>query len=329
MKRATLIVGTLYLAVLIIAMAVTHTSLNTHWFVTSLLFSPRWVVALPLIVLIPWTLRVRWRLSFFYLVHAILILFPIHGFQLHRGSAATVNGGQVLTVLTCNVGGGPLDEEQFLKLVNDHQIDALLLQECMPAVAEALFDRLGWHRQQRHQIVIGSPHVLGEVRVLARQPKDHYEVVAAIACELNWPPGDSTQLVSLHLPTFRPAFEKLQRFDTNEGPAALESRGKIYREVAKQAREQVHEGKMPTVVAGDFNVPIESVFYREYWSDLQNAFSLSGFGFGYTKYTRIHGVRIDHVLADHQWTVLDAHVGPDLGGDHRPVIVQLERTPSK
>jgi endonuclease/exonuclease/phosphatase (EEP) superfamily protein YafD len=71
-------------------------------------------------------------------------------------------------------------------------------------------------------------------------------------------------------------------------------------------------------------MPVDSAIYRRYWSAWQNAFSTAGLGFGYTKYTRRWGIRIDHVLAGDEWRVLEARVGPDLGGDHRPVVVKLE-----
>jgi len=64
--------------------------------------------------------------------------------------------------------------------------------------------------------------------------------------------------------------------------------------------------------------------FRHYWAKYSNAFSKVGFGFGYTHYTRWSGGRIDHVLYDFQWKASKAYVGPDLGGDHRPLVVDLE-----
>jgi endonuclease/exonuclease/phosphatase (EEP) superfamily protein YafD len=82
-------------------------------------------------------------------------------------------------------------------------------------------------------------------------------------------------------------------------------------------------GRLPVIVAGDFNMTPESVIYRRRFGHLQNAFSTAGWGWGGTKFTRIHSVRIDHVLADDHWQIARCEVGPDVGSDHRPVVAEL------
>jgi endonuclease/exonuclease/phosphatase family metal-dependent hydrolase len=177
------------------------------------------------------------------------------------------------------------------------------------------------------------------MQILVRQPPSQYNVIAAVCCELHLPVGLSpvntddddspepktVRIVSVHLPTFRPAFEKGLAFDLDAG-AAIDDRGIWYGDLAGRLLQQVKELDAPTVIAGDFNVPVESAFYRDYWSSYQNALSNVGAGLRYTKYTRLHGIRIDHVLTDGNWSIESAAVGPDLGGDHRPVIVDLSLT---
>jgi vancomycin resistance protein VanJ len=68
---------------------------------------------------------------------------------------------------------------------------------------------------------------------------------------------------------------------------------------------------------------VESAFYKERWRGYGNAFSDCGLGYGYTKYEKRYGIRIDHVLYDRAWRCLTAQVDPGLGGDHRPVIADL------
>jgi endonuclease/exonuclease/phosphatase (EEP) superfamily protein YafD len=77
------------------------------------------------------------------------------------------------------------------------------------------------------------------------------------------------------------------------------------------------------VVVGDFNLQTKNPIFQKYWSYFKDAFSKQGNGFGYTKYTRWHGVRIDHVLTDQRWKIVRAYVGDDVGSDHRPLIVDL------
>jgi len=78
------------------------------------------------------------------------------------------------------------------------------------------------------------------------------------------------------------------------------------------------------IVAGDFNMREVNPIYQLYWSGFANAFSQAGFGFGTTKHTHWHSVRIDHILYDpNSWRALNTFVGPDLKGDHHPVITQI------
>ena len=96
------------------------------------------------------------------------------------------------------------------------------------------------------------------------------------------------------------------------------------RSESEMARQLAAESIGPVIVAGDFNMPVDSALYERYWSGLQNAFSIAGLGYGQTKFTRFYGIRIDHVLASREWQILTARVGPNLGGDHRPLVVDLQ-----
>jgi endonuclease/exonuclease/phosphatase (EEP) superfamily protein YafD len=78
------------------------------------------------------------------------------------------------------------------------------------------------------------------------------------------------------------------------------------------------------LIAGDFNLPPESAIFRASWGGYTDAFPAAGCGYGYTKFTRWWGARIDHVLAGAGWQVRDCTVGPDVGSDHRPVLATLE-----
>jgi vancomycin resistance protein VanJ len=77
------------------------------------------------------------------------------------------------------------------------------------------------------------------------------------------------------------------------------------------------------VIAGDFNLPVESAIYRQHWAQYRNAFSQTGIGSGYTKHTRLFGVRIDHVLSSKDVQPIRSFVGKDVGSDHLPLIADL------
>jgi endonuclease/exonuclease/phosphatase (EEP) superfamily protein YafD len=78
------------------------------------------------------------------------------------------------------------------------------------------------------------------------------------------------------------------------------------------------------LLAGDFNMPVESRIYRQAWGSFRNAFDEAGIGWGQTKQTRWFGTRIDHILYSSHWRCRKSWVGPSMGSDHRPMIADLE-----
>jgi endonuclease/exonuclease/phosphatase (EEP) superfamily protein YafD len=83
----------------------------------------------------------------------------------------------------------------------------------------------------------------------------------------------------------------------------------------------------PRIMAGDFNLTVDSPIYRDSWSQYQNAFSLTEFGYGHTKRTKInifdYTSRIDHILSTPQFLPTRCRVGRDLGSDHLPLIADF------
>ncbi len=323
MKRAVLFLSILYLVSLLAVWAAMNADDSSLWPVTLFLLSPRWVVATPLIVLVPVTFMVRARWMLIHLVSAAVILVPLMGFQFAASADRDSGASDVLRVVTSNMGGAAPHAQQLIDLVVNDQVDVVILQECPPSVSEPLFAKLGWQHRQKYNMAIGSRLPLGQATVLARQSKENYHAIAAMSCDLRWPDNGEIKLVSVHLPTFRPALQKALQLDFDEWPNVILEMGKKYRRVAKMVHDAVEKSNAPVVIAGDFNVPTESIYYRELWNDYRDSHSEQGSGFGYTKHTRLHGVRIDHILTDDHWKVLNSSVGNSLGGDHRPVIAEL------
>jgi endonuclease/exonuclease/phosphatase (EEP) superfamily protein YafD len=81
----------------------------------------------------------------------------------------------------------------------------------------------------------------------------------------------------------------------------------------------------PAIIVGDLNVPMWSKYY-------QNAFDNSGLrntrqGFGvmptYEPQNFFQAIPIDHCLVSEEIQVVNMRVGPSLGSDHVPIIVDL------
>lgn len=317
--------GWLYLIGLAVV-AVLFQFVGTRWWpVTVLLFSPRWVFAVPAAGLIPLTLLVRARHLCLYPVHAWVLLIPIMGFQIPDRRVAETSPAPPIRLISYNVGGGEIDASDLVRLANTTDCELLLMQECPPELASRVATSLGWNVRSATNLAIASLHPMGEPEILVRQVPEAYHAVAAMGCEVEFP-GGRVRAVSVHLPTLRPGLERL----ISSGLAAatsIEAITEYHDRLSAQLRDAV-EGRQrdSPVIGGDFNMPVEGDSFRRHWGPYRNAFSEAGSGFGYTKYTRWHGVRIDHVLTGDAWIPRTACSGPALGGDHRPLIVELVRS---
>lgn len=297
---------------------------DRSWLATLFLFGPRWICALPLLVLVPvvaiWNRRAWWLLA----IAGLLILVPIMGFRWHLGDTS----GQVaLRVLTCNVNQVRIDPDKLSRALERDQPDIVALQE-VPGIRTRLPWPRGWHVVQRDEYVVASRFPVEWLDGLPRPSVPGK--LAATRFRIELPDGD-VQLFNLHLFSPRAGLEAV--LDRNKGldvskAASLEA---SMRERAKESRlasDWIRGFPGAKIVVGDFNTPVESAIYRRYWSWLDNAFSTAGFGLGFTKVTEklgfSYGARIDHVLYSPPWQCERAWVGPNIGSDHLPLVVEFD-----
>jgi endonuclease/exonuclease/phosphatase family metal-dependent hydrolase len=136
--------------------------------------------------------------------------------------------------------------------------------------------------------------------------------------------GDfSFYLTNLHLESPRQGLGLISAGRLAEGISNVREKSLLRAVELSRARRWADRYQGPHVVVGDFNTPPESRSYREAWSDWQNAFSEVGRGLGGTRLVGWIRPRIDHVVADQHWTVVDAWVEPDAGSDHLPSAAVL------
>jgi len=107
------------------------------------------------------------------------------------------------------------------------------------------------------------------------------------------------------------------------------------RRVSLEAQQAVAGLSENTIVAGDFNMPVESSIYQHVWGGYRNAFSSAGIGYGWTQRARAKrlatsiGIRIDHILTGKGVVTRNCEVGPDIGSDHLPLLADIEVPPVK
>jgi endonuclease/exonuclease/phosphatase (EEP) superfamily protein YafD len=87
---------------------------------------------------------------------------------------------------------------------------------------------------------------------------------------------------------------------------------------------------VPTIAAGDFNFTVYSPAYARMLRESGLADAFAGRGWQPTWMAGFWplALRIDHVLASRSLCVEHAEVGPDVGSDHRPLLVRLRMGPS-
>jgi endonuclease/exonuclease/phosphatase (EEP) superfamily protein YafD len=292
------------------------------WVVSSLLlFSPRWWWAVPLLVLIPAAALTRPAASAPLGCASVIGLWLISGLVVSFPKSESPSD-DAIRVVTCNTGGGQFQPQRLKQYLDEVRADIVLLQEWSDSDRDTVFGKAGgseWH-------VVSS----GGVTAASRQPIEALEGLPYGAFELPGAVGlfelatrsGKVRLVNVHLPTAREGIEAVIHWRV-KGLPVLQANSKSRDLASGVARRFGIAGADSAIVAGDFNLPPESSILRRHWGDLKDAFATAGFGFGYTKYTHWHGVRIDHIRFDQTWNCVECRVGPDIGSDHRPVFAKL------
>ncbi|MDH5539513.1 MAG: endonuclease/exonuclease/phosphatase family protein [Rhizobacter sp.] len=314
-----------YLAVVLAVVVALQWQADAWWPATLILFSPRWPWAMPLLILVPLALLRARRLLWPLTLAAMLLLFGVSGFV--PPSMATLAGrseAAELRVLTYNLGGGIEDPAMIAPWLDVVAPQVALFQECavlLEPARKTLAER-GWHVEVQQGSCLVSRYPIR--RVEARDPTAIWKTYGSgvvVRYEVQTP-GRSINLVNVHLMTVRPGLNAI-RHRRWGGISELESNTEQRDLESMLASAFAQQSNGPLIVAGDFNMPVESAIYRRHWSPWANAFSCAGYGLGSSKATSWHGVRIDHVLLGPGWSCLRTQVGTGLGGDHRPVIADI------
>jgi len=87
----------------------------------------------------------------------------------------------------------------------------------------------------------------------------------------------------------------------------------------------VNKSKWPVLVVGDLNTSPWSINFRRFLRDAELTDSMMGFGIQASWPTYLAPLRIpiDHVLHTAGFRIADRRLGPDIGSDHFPVIVDF------
>ena len=90
-----------------------------------------------------------------------------------------------------------------------------------------------------------------------------------------------------------------------------------------QLRAMLGEETLPVIISGDFNSTPHNWGFHGLAVNMQDAFKVAGQGWGSTYHRRWPLARIDHVLVDPAWEVVEAHTIVAPFTDHRALAVRL------
>lgn len=325
--RLTSYVSYLYLLIVLSVWLLFKVAGDQWWPATLFIFAPRWIIALPLLVLIP---VAAWKNRCMLLPLAaalLLIIGPIMGFTFPL-SNSTAPAANSLRILSCNLQNGHFDLNALNALILDKQPEIVALQELPSKIKITSLE--GWHHLFEGDLHIFSRYPLeaGDYRK-AKVPLHKWPRICFLFCTVKTLSGNLT-FCTVHLPSPRYGLQSILDKSTVislERKKLLIDETEYRRQKSLEISAIVARLPLPKIIAGDFNMPVESRIYRTYWSNYQNAFSRSGTGYGWTERASVRGIpvgiRIDHVLVDKSVKPLTFETGPDVGSDHLPIIADI------
>jgi endonuclease/exonuclease/phosphatase (EEP) superfamily protein YafD len=322
-----------------------------------LAYGPRLVVLLPVLPLALGALVVRRQALLPLAAAAAIAVGPIMGGRvslatLGRGLPAAPPPGAI-RVLTFNARGGTALAFQLGDALRELQPDIALFQECDRILWDSLRTQPGLHVTRHRSLCTASRWPIGGTDTMPRLAFAQMAQLGAggdglVARHQLDTPGGPLYVVNLHLETARKGLRGFMGTDGFipdglEVPSSAESadeaaarEGRLARGERAMVREAESERaarwatgddqSIPLIVAGDFNIPVESAIYRRHWSPYRNAFDETGTGLGWSKREgALLRIRIDHILVTRRSGLrpIGAVVGPDLGSDHLPILADI------
>jgi endonuclease/exonuclease/phosphatase family metal-dependent hydrolase len=264
------------------------------------------------------------------LLATLIVYGPVMGLNIPL-SVIKKPAGPVLRVVTCNIHNGEFHPDLLDAFILNTGADIVALQECPDELSVKI--PVGWHVMKD-----------GLLAILSRYPLRDFNSLQALHLPHEWPrtslfqcvveaPGGDIIFNTVYLPSPRYGLQNVLDRHTLISPARAEllAEESDHRwRTAHAVQQRAVTLPLPVIIAGDFNMPIDSNVYRQVWGGYSNAFSDVGFGYGWTVWDTIRGipvgVRVDHILVSAEFEALRCEIGSDIGSDHLPLVAEIQRS---
>jgi vancomycin resistance protein VanJ len=312
-----------YLLSLLATWALMHFEGERWWFATLVLFGPRWVFSLPLLIVVPVAL-LRKRLLWIVAICIVVLAFADLNFAIPwRAWNLPATNGIHLRLMTCNNNRRTDNAGGLSRAIIDANPDIVLLQEWKSDQAAVLFPAPVWHVLIESDMLLASKFPVGHVTNLY-PPRSGLEG-AAYGYDILLP-EEKIRLINLHLASPHLVFRDALNGRPN-APAEIAYNDRMRLIESQMVARYANATTLPTLLAGDFNTPINSETFRTSWIGYDDAFACAGTGLGITYRVKRTWTRIDHILFNHDWQCRNCWLGPDVGSPHLPVMADLQRVP--
>ncbi|MEP6833393.1 MAG: endonuclease/exonuclease/phosphatase family protein [Gemmatimonas sp.] len=321
-------------------------------------YGPRFVALWPLVLLVPVALLFLRRALWLLAITALIIVFPIMGYVVNVESLGSkpprVPAPGTFRMLTFNVESGNALSYDLAIMLKEEAPDVFTFQECDDKLAGVIKELQGWYSERYGSLCTGSRWKIESTDVMPREEfarisKLGFGGAALVLRTFIQSPHGPLVVVNLHLETARRGLEGLLgsqgivpdnnpfNKDVNDLSRAVEddqgttdNAGRFRKNATIRDAESDRAsrwavsgvGDAPVLIAGDFNLPVESTIFQQYWGKFVDAFETRGNGLGWTKREgRWLRIRIDHILSPKGGLEpQNVVVGPDYRSDHLPLI---------
>lgn len=330
--RVARFLGVGYLLALLLVMAVMRLIGERSWITTLLLYPPRigFLLPMPICVVAYLWARQPLRAVGLLLLSSAIVWFPLMGYSF--GRPAPQEPGQI-RVMTWNTYYGRVDNDAIRTLILSESPDIFVGQATAHRTKE-LFrtDPAGYHLESDQEFFLLTRFPVVDKESHADVP-DHYGEYHAnfMRYTLQTPKG-LIDVISMHPKSPRTGVDRLRgmgfrtrlaRGDLPDDVAPVEENTDLRERQVEDTAAAVRAAKHPVIVAGDTNLPTMSWLFGRAFGDLQDAWSCTSRGFGYTFPAKRPWLRIDRILADGHFRFLQSRVGPQIASDHHYVVADL------
>jgi endonuclease/exonuclease/phosphatase (EEP) superfamily protein YafD len=218
--------------------------------------------------------------------------------------------GPTFKLLSFNVLGSSERYGDVLAYIRHEQADAVVLMEIRPNWADQIetLDDL-----YPHQHIVPRRDNFG-IALLSRRP---------------WANVDTRELGTAGVPSIVAELsiggQKIALVATHPLPPGTQATASARNEQLAEIAQLVRQQSLPAVVVGDLNVTSYSPHFHDLIRDcgLRDTRQGQGIQASWSSRLPLLDIPIDHCLVPPEIHVASRQVGPHLGSDHRPVIVEL------